>query len=100
MTASINPTVEPTCANHCAELSPRLHNAADEGLAHLAGLTNLRWLTLGNTRITDDGLGHLEALRNLNELNVQATQVTGAGCDGLQMVLPRLKIRTGSGTLP
>ena len=100
MTASINPTVEPTCANHCAELSPRLHNAADAGLAHLAGLTNLEVLSLDHTLITDAGLGHLEAMRSLNELDLRGTQVTDAACDRLEAALPNLRIQKASGTLP
>jgi formylglycine-generating enzyme required for sulfatase activity len=40
----------------------------DDGLSHLAGLTNLVRLDLHNTTVTDAGLAHLKGLTNLSEL--------------------------------
>jgi formylglycine-generating enzyme required for sulfatase activity len=40
----------------------------DDGLSHLAGLTNLVRIDLHNTTVTDAGLAHLKGLTNLREL--------------------------------
>jgi len=32
----------------------------DEGLKHLVGLTNLRWLELGETKVTQQGIEDLK----------------------------------------
>ena len=70
----------------------RLKNTqiTDAGLAHLAGLTDLRRLHLDHTRITDSGLKHLSRLKQLEYLNLNDTRV---GDTGLKTVgqLPKLK---------
>jgi hypothetical protein len=52
----------------------------DAGLAHVAGLKDLRELTVWNSRgITDAGLEHFKGLSQLERLKVSKTGVTGAG---------------------
>lgn len=51
----------------------------DDGLAHVARLTDLRELHLDNTAITDAGLRHLPYLRELLILDLKGTKVTDAG---------------------
>jgi internalin A len=52
----------------------------DAGLAHLAGLDELRLLQLDGTKITDAGLAHLRGrLPNLKALLLHGTAVTDAG---------------------
>jgi len=53
--------------------------AVDGDLAHLKGLTGLRELDLGYTKITDAGLAHLKGLTGLRELNLRHTKITDAG---------------------
>ena len=50
----------------------------DEGLAHLAGATNLRRLDVTNTNITDRGLAVLASLPHLESLSLAMTNVTDA----------------------
>jgi len=90
----------------------------DEGLANLAGLSELRSLYLGFSEITDRGLVHLKRLQNLEklafstikanitdaglehlkglnrlrELRLGAARVTEAGVTELQNALPNCKI--------
>ena len=56
----------------------------DAGLAHLAGLTGLQRLYLGNTRVTDAGLAHLKELTGLRHLDLEETGVTDAGLAHLE----------------
>ena len=51
----------------------------DAGLVHLAGLTNLRVLTLLGDQITDADLVHLKGLTKLEDLSLGGPQVTDAG---------------------
>jgi hypothetical protein len=55
----------------------------DAGLAHLAGLTNLRTLRLEDTQVTDAGLKYLAPLKKLTELDLRGTRVTDAGLEVL-----------------
>ena len=55
------------------------NNISDEGLRHLAGLTNLRTLVLTGHKISDKGLEHLVNLTNLENLGLDFTQVTTEG---------------------
>ena len=64
----------------------------DGGIVYLKGLTRLRSLNLDDTRITDAGLVHLKGLANLRVLRLDGTEVTDAGVQGLQKVLPMLKV--------
>jgi len=77
----------------------RLHlertEVGDDGMAHLAGLKNLRYLNLYGTKVSDSGLVHLAALRNLERLYVWETAVTTEGCAALSRSLPELKIVRG-----
>jgi hypothetical protein len=52
---------------------------SEVGVAHLAGLKNLRILTLTNTMLTDEGLRHLAGLTNLEELWVEGPSFSDAG---------------------
>jgi hypothetical protein len=65
----------------------------DAGLRELAGLKNLTWLDLRDTRVTDAGLKHLAGLKNLATLYLQDTQVTDAGVAELQRALPKCQIK-------
>ncbi len=51
----------------------------DQGLSHLAGMTQLTRLHLENTGITDAGLDAIKGLGNLEYLNLYGTQVSDAG---------------------
>ena len=64
----------------------------DAGLAHLAGLTELKTLSLDGTQITDAGLVHLKGLKGLEKLDLYSTKVTAAGVKKLQAALPKCKI--------
>lgn len=69
----------------------RLHscrNVTDDGLAKLAGLTNLKELDLTQWGITDNGLNSLSKMNKLEELNLTATAITDAGVDILISILP------------
>jgi WD40 repeat protein/serine/threonine protein kinase len=64
-----------------------LHNTAvtDTGLAHLEGLTNLREIYLfGCPEVSDLGVAHLKALTNLRALDLNSTRVTDAGLEHLK----------------
>jgi hypothetical protein len=56
----------------------------DEGLAHLAGYTELTGLNLNGTKITDDGLVHIERLTGLEELHLTHTGITDTGLRHLE----------------
>ena len=51
----------------------------DAGIAHLKGLTALKWLDLGGTQVTDAGLAHLSGLTALERLDLRETPITDAG---------------------
>jgi hypothetical protein len=51
----------------------------DEGMKHVAGLTNLRGLSLQSDKIGDRGLVHVEGLRRLESLDVGSSKVTDEG---------------------
>ncbi len=56
-----------------------LRGITDAGLAHIAGLINLKDLSLSNSKITDAGLAPVAGLENLEHLNVAMTRVDDAG---------------------
>src|SRR5262249_16104842 len=88
----------------------------DAGIAHLAGMSQLRWLNLdglnllddrakslaalanlqslnfSNTGITDAALSKLESLKNLKVLKLEFTRVTDEGVNKLQQALPKVRI--------
>jgi hypothetical protein len=63
---------------------------SDAGLAHLAGLKQLKSLVFNGTQITDGGLAHLTGLNQLQELDLGIFEITDAGIAHLAG-LPRLK---------
>jgi len=65
---------------------------SDEGLKHLAGLTQLRWLCLNRTLITDAGLKHLTGMTGLQDLNLTATEISPTAAAALKAALPKCKI--------
>ena len=71
----------------------------DEGVASLAGLTEMEWLNLDNVAyLSDDGLPHLKAMTKLKFLHLGSTAVTDAGMQHLigLTALDDLKVtRTG-----
>ena len=52
---------------------------SDDGLHYLAGLVELTYLDLANTRITDEGLVHLKPLQNLRHLDLRGVPITDKG---------------------
>lgn len=58
----------------------------DQGLASIAGFSNLVKLQLDNTAITDAGLSNLSSLKNLRELNLVGTAVSAEGLMKLKQV--------------
>jgi hypothetical protein len=113
---------------HLEELSLNAagDHITDAGLAHLAGLTGLRWLWVGNSRVTDrglvalrgmsrlefvclqgglktgEGLGHLAGATRLRHLKLLACGITDAGIDQIikQANLESLTIRSCRATAP
>ena len=65
-------------------------SVTDEGLAHLKGLTQLRFLHLSSTQVTDAGLVHLKGLTRLRTLCLISPQVTDASLAKLKQVLPNV----------
>lgn len=51
----------------------------DDRMAALGGLTQLRFLNIGQTRATDAGLAHLKHLSQLQSLDLVETRVSDAG---------------------
>lgn len=51
----------------------------DEGIRHLAGLRNMKWLNLDNTLLTDSGLGVVAGMPALATLHIGSTAVSNAG---------------------
>ena len=56
-------------------------NLSDDGLAHLAGMTQMKRLNLWREQITDAGAAHLAGMINMEWLNVDNTQLTDAGLE-------------------
>ena len=54
-------------------------NVGDQGVALLAGLTNLRFLDLSYAKITDAAMLDVGKLRSLETLEINGTAVTDAG---------------------
>ncbi len=67
-------------AIRCAGTRSSVTNA---GLAHLAGLTNLKELNLSETGITDAGLVTLKGMKSLQRLELCGTRITDAGLEHL-----------------
>ncbi len=62
----------------------------DEGLALLADLGNVTWLSLQSAPITSDGLAHVAPLKDLEHLYLGYSRVTGEGLARLE--LPKLRL--------
>jgi len=62
----------------------------DEGLAHLAGLAELRQLDIRQTGLSDAGLAHIGKMTNLEDLNIADCAITNVGMAHL-VGLRRLK---------
>jgi hypothetical protein len=73
-------------------LELRRSQVTDAGLAHIEGLTNLTWLGLEKTRVTDAALTHLKGLTRLKTVVVIGTHVTEAGIAEFQHYLPGSRV--------
>ena len=82
----------PRSAEEIISLSLCRGPLTDAGLRELAGLKNLSWLDLRETRVTDAGLKELAGLKKLGRVLLQDTQVTDAGVAELQRALPNCEI--------
>jgi hypothetical protein len=67
-------------------------NVTDAELVHVEGLTNLTNLYLYDTKITDAGLVHLKGLTSLKILDLGGSKVTDEGVEALQTALPNCTI--------
>ncbi|HPC96453.1 MAG TPA: hypothetical protein PLU87_16010 [Sedimentisphaerales bacterium] len=56
----------------------------DQGLASLAGLTQMDRLTIGGPDLTDEGLVHLRHMKKLDMLNIYGGKFTGQGLKHLE----------------
>ena len=65
---------------------------SDAGLAHLKGLSKLRYLSLDGTNITDGGLPHLQALSSLKDLRLGRTMVSKVGVRKLTKAMPNVRL--------
>jgi hypothetical protein len=72
---------------------------SNEGLALLAGLPDLRGLSLLGTPTTDDGLGHLVGLRGLEIIYLEDTEVTDAGLNHFATMSGLSELRVGGGRI-
>ncbi len=61
----------------------------DEGVKNIAGMTELRRLSLDGTHVTDEGLKHLAGMKKLETLILSDTKVTDEGMEALTK-LPKL----------
>ncbi len=64
----------------------------DAGLVHLKRLPRLEHLDLSGTKVTDAGLVHLRKMRHLQWLQLNFTQVTDEGAEKLDQALPSCQI--------
>ena len=67
----------------------------DAGVATLAGLRRLRWLSIGSTAVSAAGISQLAGLAALRELSLQRTAVDTESVRRLQERLPDAKISLG-----
>jgi hypothetical protein len=73
-------------------LSLEATRITDDGLPHLAQLTNLQELVLPETAVTDEGLAHLERLTHIDSIMLGQTRVTVRGIERLKQSLPNCSI--------
>jgi hypothetical protein len=62
----------------------------DDGLRHLAGLTNLEELVIHAPQLTDAALIHLRGLKRLKRLEIGESKITPEGLAELRKQLPEL----------
>lgn len=87
----IEPSIEPLLER---VVYARIVSAGTDGaLRHLAALTSLRELNLGNSYVTDAGLAQLKGLPRLKILTLSNTSVTLAGIGHLRRSLPDLMVQ-------
>nr|XP_015209955.1 PREDICTED: uncharacterized protein LOC107078250 isoform X1 [Lepisosteus oculatus] len=67
-------------------------HVTDLGTTHLATMTRLKKLSLGNTLVTDSGLLPLRSLQELMELCLDRTAVTSRGVAACITCLPHLQV--------
>ena len=63
-----------------------------DGIASLAGMSELRELDLERMSLGDDGLKHLAGLKNLRKLNIGGTKITPAGREKIAKLLPKVVV--------
>lgn len=75
------------------------HNLTDEGLLHIAKMTNLTRMVMTEQTFTDAGLGRLSALINLRDLTFS---IGAHSCDFLRTMtkLKRLSVNSVTDALP
>jgi hypothetical protein len=61
----------------------------DKGLATILNCTNLTYLDLNGTGVTDEGVKKLTAFKKLNELSLKGAKVTGVGLEAISGLLLR-----------
>lgn len=66
---------------------------SDRCLSSIAGLKNLVWLDIRDTKVTDSGVEALFGLKNLKDLLLGGSKVTRVGRFRLQVALPDCRIR-------
>jgi hypothetical protein len=103
--AGISGVTVTTAGNDLAflDLMPRLKSLSiekstvtDDGLAAIAGQSDLIYLWLDDTRISDAGLLHLRQMKRLKYLYIRNSLVTDAGIAALKRELPRVRICYGT----
>jgi hypothetical protein len=60
----------------------------DSGMARIAALPELTWISLQKTKVTDAGVARLAALTNLKHLDLRETGVSWEGVNALKRALP------------
>jgi Leucine-rich repeat (LRR) protein len=76
-----------------SQLDLEANQLSDAGIAHLAGLENLRTLGLaGNEGVTDQAFQALASLSMLASLDLSGTAVTDQGLTALKAALPNCQI--------
>jgi hypothetical protein len=76
-------------------------SVTDAGVAHLAGLKNLKVVHINHSNLTDDSLAVLSGLRGIESLSLQQNHFSDRGLAGLngKKTLKRLHLGLGSGRI-
>ena len=64
---------------HLEELELQLTGIGDDGVRHLAGLTDLRRLSLHGTKVTDAAMADVAKMKDLTNLTLSQTHHHGRG---------------------